>query len=334
MPRRLAVLLLVLATLSSAHAAVRVTLRHTFRLASAGRRPAFSPDSQLVAITSADGAIRLYRVAGFTLVRAMQHPVGVTAVSFTPDGQLLVSAGYDGNVRIWRVRDGALLRTLSGHHGTVWSVAVSPDGQRIASGGEDKTVRVWRTADGALLHTLTGHALNVWEVAFTRDNQFVVSSSFDHTLKVWRAATGSLVRTMTGHREGVVGLDISRDGQLIASSGDDSTIRLWRTSDGRNVRTFPTTEHTYSVAFSPDGRWIVSGRRERGGIGTLWKQVAGIHEGGSHGTTMQIWRTSDGALLNELKQHADDVFSVAVSPDGRWIVSASDDKTAKVWRVE
>lgn len=325
------------ATRGSAQApALTAHLYHTFIGHSAeGREVAFSPDAQMLATSSVDHTVKLWRVSDGKLVRTLVHPQGVTSIDFSRDGQWLVSGSYDGAVRVWRVLDGALVRTIAGRGATVWSVAFSPDGRQIASGGEDKTVKLWRATDGALLHTLTGHTLNVWHVAFSPDGQLVASSSFDHSIRLWRANTGAPVRTLSGHTEAVVGIAFSADGKWLASGSDDSSIKLWRVSDGRLLRTIPVGNHVYSVAFSPDGQWLAGGGRERGNLGTFWKQIAGnTRLRGSNRPTVRLWRVNDGSLQQALADHSDEVMSVAFSPNGKWLASSSDDKTVKLWQLE
>lgn len=201
----------------------------------------------------------------------------------------------------------------------MWSVTFSPDGQRLASSGEDKTVKLWRVSDGAALRTLTGHTLNVWSVA----------------VKLWRADTGRLVKTFSGHKQAVVSVAFSPNSQLLASGGDDSSIRLWRVKDGTLVNTLTGgSDHVYTVAFSPDGKWLASGGRERGALGTLWRRIAGNRARSRKGKTVRLWRVRDGALQQALAEHSGDVWSVAFSPDGKWLASSSEDKTVKLWRLK
>ena len=65
-----------------------------------------------------------------------------------------------------------------------------------------------------------------------------------------------------------------------------------------------------SVAFSPDGKQVVSG---------------------SHDKTVRLWDAATGALLQTLEAHSDSVNSVAFSPNGKQVVSGSDDKTVRLW---
>jgi WD40 repeat protein len=182
------------------------------------------------------------------------------------------------------------------------------------------------------LKTLRGHTLNVWHVAFSPDGSLIASGSFDKTIKIWRSDSGSLVRTLAGSKEAVVGIDFSPNGQMLASGGDDSSIRIWRVSDGALLRTIETPNHVYSVAFSADGQWLASGGRERGALGTLWKQIAGPSS--TPDPTVRLWRVRDGALLQELAGHSDEVMHVALSRDGKWLASSSDDRTVALWRLQ
>jgi hypothetical protein len=65
-----------------------------------------------------------------------------------------------------------------------------------------------------------------------------------------------------------------------------------------------------SVAFSPDGKTIVSGSRDK---------------------TIRLWDTTGKPIAQPLKGHQDSVISVAFSPDGKTIVSGSSDKTIRLW---
>jgi WD40 repeat protein len=293
------------------------------------REVAFSPDSRLLATSSVDGTVKLWSVPELRLLRTLTHPAGVTSIAFSADGQWLVSGSYDRSVRLWNLNNGSLANTFSGHTGTVWTVAIHAD--RIASGGEDATVRLWRMT-GEPLHVLKGHERNVWSIAFSPDGQLLASGSFDHTVKLWRTDTGTLARTLTGHKQAIVGVAYGPDGTLIASGGDDSTARLWRAGDGALLHTLTGgSNHIYSVAFSGDGQLLASAGRERGALGTLWKQITGNHLRLRTAPTIRLWRVRDGSLERALAFHTSDVWSVAISPDSKWLASSSDDGSNALW---
>jgi WD40 repeat protein len=298
--------------------------------ATPARELAFSRDG-LVAMSWADGRI-LVLAPGPSDGRhggEVRHPGGAAAVAFSADGSLLATGGYDGLIRLWAVDGLRLLRTIRIGRGTIWSLDFSPDGTRLASGGEDRLVRIWSVADGKPLAALAGHRLNIWKVRYSPDGKWLASSSFDHDIRLWNAATGRPVRTLQGHREAVVGLAFSPDGRLLASGSDDSTVRIWRVADGAPLRTIEAGNHTYDVAFSPDGTRLATSGRARGAIGTFVYGAIGMWKPGD---VVHLWRVSDGALLAAARQ-SDDAMYVAYHPDGAHLATASEDGTVSEWSI-
>jgi WD40 repeat protein len=297
---------------------------------SPGRQPRFSRDSKLLALTNAAGSVYLLRTSDWELLLRFEHQGGATAAAFSPDGRSLFTAGYDGVIRSWDVATGQPVTTMKGSAATVWTLDISPDGRKLVTGGEDSVARVWSLdAPNRPPLVLRGHQRNIWEARFSPVAPQVATGSFDYTARVWDLATGKAEREFKGHSQAIVGLDYRPDGGLIASSGDDSTIRLWHPADGKQVRVIPTGNHTYTVHFSPDGRWLASGGRSRSALGTMIYEVTGL---GGGTPPVHIWRVADGALVAALPNR-DDVVQVDFAPDGRHIVTSDDGGEVHVWRV-
>jgi len=314
----------------------------------------FSPDGKTLAGgSSVDGTIKLWDAASGDPLRSLAGDssfVGL-AVAFSPDGKVIAGGGEDGSIRLWDAATGHRLLSLARHAWAVNTVASSPDGSVVASGSQDGTVKLWDTTTGSLLRTLEGHGRWISTVAFSPDGKVIASGSADKTIRLWDAATGHQLRSLTGHTYTVWSVAFRPDGKAIASCSLDGTIRLWDIATGNQLFSFE--DHSDSIAFSPDGKTLVSG----GGaddIVTIWDAATGrplrFFEGDSSCAgsavafspdggviasggydTIKLWDAATGRPLRSLEGHAGpNVKSIAFSPDGK-IIAGGSYETLKLW---
>jgi WD40 repeat protein len=211
------------------------------------------------------------------------HSGSVESLAISPDGKYIISLGRgaDGNVILWEAESGRELRRFL-FETMIYSLDLSPDGKQIAVGTWEGITLL----DGESLREIRSfvvetRAVVVRSVAFSPDGRYLA------------AGYGYGYQRVHGYNDG------------------DSSVRVWRVSSGELVSTFTGhSDAVTSVAFSPDGKWIISG---------------------SEDTTVKLWDAANGRLLRTLAGHSDAVTSVAFSPDGKWIVSGSEDTTVKIW---
>jgi WD40 repeat protein len=312
---------------------------------------AVSADGQLAASASHDMTVKVWDLTTGALLRTLWgHEDVVTGVAVSPDGQWVISASNDASLRIWELPTGQLLRTFRGHAGKVTGVALTGDGKRAVSASLDKTLKVWDTTNGEVVHTLEGHTDKVNGVAVAH-NGWAVSASRDGTLKVWDLSTGSVVRTLQGHSKGVNSVAVSRNGERAVSGSQDSTVKVWNVKDGRLVRTLDDNDIVRGMAVSADGRWAVSASRDR--TVKLWDieaelthtatrssitALAMIPDGkralcASH-YAVEILDIDSGVVLQTLTTSPLTITCVAVSANGKQVVTGSWDNIVKVWDLE
>ena len=292
----------------------------------------FSPDDSFVFTSSVDGTIKIWKRESREIVREIRQSSGIAYMDLSIDGNYAVTGSYDSTVRVWGINDGALIKEFKGHSGTVWAVAFSNDGKKIVSGGDDAVVNIWDVETGKLLRKLQGHKRIVWSVKFSRDGTKVASSSFDFTIKLWNEADGKLLWDNKGHSETVVDIAFSHNDKLLASTSDDKTIKIWNVAEQKLIRTMKVPEHVQAVEFSPDDKRLMTGGRDKPMIGEFLQVIFGDSKF-NPGVSARLWDVETGVLLQTFTTHTNDVMDVAYSHDGKWIATASADKTVELWKL-
>jgi WD40 repeat protein len=220
--------------------------------------------------------------------------------------------------------------------------------------------------ESSLVRRFEGHGNRVNGVAIDRDGKRGLSASWDGALRYWNLETGELIRQMAGHADGINSVALSPDGKSALTGGRDRTMRLWELETGKELRAFKGfPDLVWDVAFSPDGKKALAGCND--GIARLWDLDSGkelltlaVHKGGRAWTvaftadgkqaitggggvfeptseskaSLRLWDLTTGKEIRQFKGHTLDIRRVALSPDGKQLLSASFDGTMRLWDIQ
>jgi WD40 repeat protein len=175
---------------------------------------------------------------------------------------------------------------------------------------------------------------------FSRDGLRVVTTSLDNVARVWETPRSNLVVTLEGHTDTVNSAKFSPDGKNVVTASSDRTARVWDAQTGRLIRSFSEVYPVISADFGPDGNLVttVTAGRHRGlGIinGTFVRELLNsADQRRLVDPTVRIWSVKSGSVEVVLSGHSDVITSARFSPDGKYVVTASEDNTARIWVTE
>ena len=298
----------------------------------------FSADGKQILTSSDDGTVRLWEAGTgsnlLTLAVSIEensgnHPLGVLSA----DGRRILTMGKPESIafgswqtktplKLYETATGRLVTTISDEW--IAAAALSNDGQRIATAGFDTTVKIWEAATGKVQLQLSGHEARVESIHFNADcTRLVTASWWDGTARVWDAASGKNLAVLRAEKsdQGFDSAIFSPDGAKVLTLGggdraeEGKILQLWdwRHAPGGSIAIFAGQENVaHGYDFSPDGKYTAMFDRQ----------------------TARVWDAITGKCLHVFTGHEEPITDLAFSPNSRWAVTASLDRTAVLWDLE
>uniref|UniRef100_A0A672JA35 Uncharacterized protein n=1 Tax=Salarias fasciatus TaxID=181472 RepID=A0A672JA35_SALFA len=308
----------------------------------AGLTVANEADSLAYDIGNNKDAMRKTWNPKFTL---RSHFDGIRALAFHPVEPVLVTASEDHTLKMWNLQKTAPAKkstsldvepiyTFRAHRGAVLSIVMSSTGEQCFSGGVDGTIQCWNTPNpnidpydsydpSVLRGALDGHTDSVWGLVYSSAHQRLLSCSADGTVRLWDANTISPALAVFNENKklGVpssVDLVCSEPAHLVTSF-TNGQIGLFNMETRQLVLSLEsnldpgTPSHINKVLSHPTLPITITAQEDR---------------------HIKFYDNNSGKLIHSMVAHLDAVTSLAVDPNGLYLMSGSHDCSIRLWNME
>lgn len=303
------------------------------RVLSAGKSPitsvTWSRDGKYIA--SVDPVLRLWLAETGKQLPALAIPPQkptIFSLAFAPDSRVLAGGSTAGQVEFWSVLDGKDIARIDAHTDRITALSYSNSGEALVTASDDHRIRLWNMNTGEIGTEFAGHADTVTAVEITRNGKRVASASNDGSVRVWDATSGAMRQRLAGPRVPVVAiaqLPGQRTAVTLTVEGD---IAAWDLSTGNGRWQRRAHEGSgRALAVVPDGRYVITsgGLQKSGGLPgdpLDEERVPGVR------ADIKLWDPSNGIPVRDLGGHAGLITALALSGNGRTMVTSADEGKA------
>ncbi|KAJ7563036.1 hypothetical protein O6H91_03G094200 [Diphasiastrum complanatum] len=315
-------------------------------------------DPSLVATGGADDIAYLWRAGDGLIYHELRgHTDSVTSLEFSADGLLLASGGCDGVVNVWDSASGDLKHKLEGPFRSIEWLQWHPKGHLILAGSYDFTSWLWNADVGLCLKVFTGHCGAVTCGGFTPDGKLICTGSEDGSLRVWSPKASESIHVVKGqhfHSELLTCLSIADDSNLAITGSLDAKSclvnigtgkvvgSLWSHSDSIQCVGFLHGHHLVASG-ALDGKLIIwdlqslsirnTCQHEDGVLQFVWSPTSQVIYSGCSDGKVRLWDPRTGNCECIFQGHVDKIQSLAISSTGKFVLSGSDDHTARIFET-
>ena len=314
-----------------------------------------------------DRKINLWQTDTGQLLRSIPANAdsGPKVIGFSPDGKTVAVITDDRTIDLWDVGTGNSIRSLSSpdyntRGGDLKAVRYSLDGKRLFvlfnsnTGNVYEYLDVWDLTSGKVTRQIPsqrGMEINDDVIAFSADEK-IFATGFFEGIRLSDTSTGNTVRVIEGHDKSTASLIINPLQKTILLGASDAPASVWDANQSLICKLTDDTGYFRGVKFSPDGKTFVLDHVS--GASSFWNQrdcknlferseidpeksvfaPDGKHIAVIEEKSIKLYSAEKQELLRVLRGHTNRIASIAFSPDGKLLATASEDRTVKVWNLD
>ena len=291
----------------------------------------YHPVYALVVSASDDATIRVWDTETGKYERSLKgHTGSVNWLAFNRTGTLLASCSSDLTIRLWKFDTFDALKTLSGHDHNITGVDFLPSGDHLVSASRDRTLKLWEVSSGFCLKTFYGHNEWVRRVAVHPTLPLMISCSQDQALIVWDLANLATPSSSKPAATATTNPSTSDTSMLYQLNGvHENVIETVVFAPEPAVKVIQQSEY-----FSKFTRAPVSDHVPTNGDPEEMKDGAagGIFAAsGGRDKQIQLLDIKSRRVIATLSGHDNWVREILFHPNGKFLISVSDDKSIRMW---
>ncbi|XP_076029006.1 coatomer subunit alpha isoform X2 [Oratosquilla oratoria] len=231
----------------------------------------------------------------------------VKGISFHPKRPWVLASLHSGIIQLWDYRMCTLVDKFDEHEGPVRAVCFHQQQPLFVSGGDDYKIKVWNYKLRRCLFTLLGHLDYIRTIEFHQEYPWILSASDDQTIRIWNWQSRNCVSILTGHNHYVMCARFHPTQDLIVSASLDCSVRVWD----------------------------ISGLRKKNVSPGMGGSIGGLGGGDDrhHTRNPELFSSGDAVVKHVLEGHDRGVNSACFHPTMPLIISGSDDRQVKLWRM-
>ncbi len=241
----------------------------------------------------------------------------------------LLALALAEQITLWDLHSGRVAHRFDMNTDRVTYLTFSPDGTLMAVAPYQDGVQLWDLATGHVLQTLVdkdhpSHG-TAKSMAFSPEGQFLaVGYQEGRHVWLWHIVDGQLLRIMEEDplTARIYGLAFSPDGSFLVGSDfnsdpEEEQIDVWEVASGKLIEGF--ARQGWLPTFSLNGQYIAA--------------TSMLFSPGKISYILDVWDFAKRRLLWSNDVHTNSVRQLAFTPDGKFLISVSEDNTARWWNA-